>query len=130
MLLRLMTVYLSVSLLAGSMGVSVFRHTCHLFGVSETTFFEAKHCCDDASDDSGLTVGLDCCSVTVDYQELSVQSTEVTNDVKIVMAAVLPVFTGIEYGSLSVDSPDFLLPENHAPPLVRDLPVLFQSFLI
>lgn len=58
----ILSYYLSISLLAATLYVPVFVHTCHLFAVTETTLYEAQKCCDPAPSGEER-VSFNCCSI-------------------------------------------------------------------
>jgi hypothetical protein len=69
MLKSLLSLLLSLTILFGSMGISVYKHTCKLFNQTETTFFQPKPCCESAND-KGLAIDVTCCSSEVSQFEI------------------------------------------------------------
>lgn len=69
MLKSLLSLLLSLTILFGSMGISVYKHTCKLFNQTETTFFQPKPCCESAND-KGLAIDVPCCSSEVSQFEI------------------------------------------------------------
>lgn len=69
MLKSLLSLLLSLTILCGSMGISVYKHTCKLFNQTETTFFQPKLCCESAND-KGLAIDIPCCSSEVSQFEI------------------------------------------------------------
>ena len=50
MLKSLLSLLLSLIILFGSTGISVYKHTCQLFNQTETTFFQPESCCESTND--------------------------------------------------------------------------------
>lgn len=69
MLKSLLSLLLSLTILFGSMGLSVYKHTCNLFNQTETTFFQPKPCCESANN-KGLAIDVNCCSSEVSQFEI------------------------------------------------------------
>ena len=69
MIKSLLSLLLSLSILFGAMGISVYKHTCKLFNQTETTFFQPKPCCESAND-KGLAIDVPCCSSEVSQFEI------------------------------------------------------------
>ena len=69
MLKSLLSLLLSLTILFGSMGISVYKHTCKLFNQTETTFFHPKPCC-ESENDKGLAIDVPCCSSEVSQFEI------------------------------------------------------------
>jgi hypothetical protein len=70
MIKSLLSLLLSLTILFGSMGISVYKHTCKLFNQTETTFFQPKLCCESAND-KGLAIDVPCCSSEVSQFEIT-----------------------------------------------------------
>lgn len=71
MIKSLLSLLLSLTILFGSMGASVYTHTCKLFNQTETTFFQPKPCC-ESENDKGLAINVPCCSSEVSQFEIPV----------------------------------------------------------
>jgi hypothetical protein len=69
MIKSLLSLLLSLTILFGAMGISVYKHTCKLFNQTETTFFQPKPCCESAND-KGLAIDIPCCSSEVSHFEI------------------------------------------------------------
>ena len=69
MLKSLLSLLLSLTILFGSIGISVYKHTCKLFNQTETTFFQPKPCCESANN-KGLAIDVNCCSSEVSQFEI------------------------------------------------------------
>jgi hypothetical protein len=69
MLKSLLSLLLSLTILFGSMGISVYKHTCKLFNQTETSFFQPKTCCESVND-NGLAIDVPCCSSEVSQFEI------------------------------------------------------------
>ena len=71
---KLITYYLSLSLLLGSIGVNVFTHVCHLFDVTETSLFTLDKCCDPIDTGNETTIDFSCCSIDHDHYQLEIET--------------------------------------------------------
>mgnify|MGYP000745848912 CR=1 FL=1 len=73
MLKKLISYHLIATILLGTIGISIFTHTCHLFNVTESTIYQAKACCGDFEDKNQI-IDVNCCSLEVDHYKLSVET--------------------------------------------------------
>ncbi len=71
MLKSLLSLLLSLTILFGSTGISVYKHTCQLFNQTETTFFQPESCCENTND-KDLAIDVPCCSSEFSQFEIPV----------------------------------------------------------
>ena len=57
----LLSLLLSFNILFGSLGLSIYKHTCKFFNQTERTFFVPKSCCENKND-GDISVNVPCCS--------------------------------------------------------------------
>ena len=72
---RVISGVLLTILLAVTVGVPVFKHTCHVFDRSELSVLDQDSCCDPFSNERPAQVDVKCCSIEVfdtsfDYETL------------------------------------------------------------
>ena len=72
---RVISGLLLTILLAVTVGVPVFKHTCHVFDRSELSVLDQDSCCDPFSNDLTAQIDVKCCSLEVfdtslDYETL------------------------------------------------------------
>ena len=60
----LLSLLLSLNILFGSLGVSIYKHTCKVLNQTETTFFHHKSCC-ESTNNKNLSIDVPCCSFQV-----------------------------------------------------------------
>ena len=65
---KIISVYLSLSLLAGSVGIHIYTHTCHLFDTRDHSLVASEECCSSDSESSSLE--WKCCSVELNSYEI------------------------------------------------------------
>tara|TARA_A100000164_G_scaffold213721_1_gene189427 strand:- start:144 stop:533 length:390 start_codon:yes stop_codon:yes gene_type:complete len=65
----LLSLLLSLNILFGSLGVSIYKHTCKVFNQTETSFFHPKSCC-ETTNDKNLSIDVSCCSSQVTRFEI------------------------------------------------------------
>jgi hypothetical protein len=65
----LLSLLLTFNILFGSLGLSIYKHTCRIFNQTETTFFEPKSCCESAND-GDISINVPCCSFKVTQFEI------------------------------------------------------------
>ncbi len=58
---KVFSIWLGIQILVGSAGVTVFLHTCHLFGQTDISFQKLIPCCDEEPNE-GETIDFNCCS--------------------------------------------------------------------
>lgn len=78
MLKKLLTYGLILSLLAATLYVPVFVHTCYLFDVTKTSIFTQVKCCDSSQSDHHERLTFGCCSLEVKTLKAEITS-QLTN---------------------------------------------------
>ena len=72
---RIISGLLLTILLAVTVGLPVFKHTCHVFDRTELSVLDQDSCCDPFSNDRTAQIDIKCCSLEVfdtsfDYETL------------------------------------------------------------
>ena len=57
----LFSLLLSINILFGSLGLTIYKHTCGIFNQTERTFFVPKPCC-ESKNDGDISINVSCCS--------------------------------------------------------------------
>ncbi len=65
----LLSLLLTFNILLGSLGLSIYKHTCKISNQTETTIFEPKSCC-ESKNDGDISINGPCCSFEVRQFEI------------------------------------------------------------
>jgi hypothetical protein len=129
MMRKLFSGILVVIILVVTVGVPIYRHTCHVFDRSELSLLTQKQCCDPGDRENGPAIDFKCCSLehfetALDYETLVDKS---GFNVVLFTPAVLEILN-IEADVITIAQP---LPESRPPPLAnRDILYAYQIYLI
>ncbi|MGI8891855.1 MAG: hypothetical protein ACR2GN_00205 [Bacteroidia bacterium] len=133
----LTSLFLIVTLLTSTIGISMYQHICNAGGKIERSFSNDFGCCGTEDDDGCMapvsattTFAQNCCSLALNYLKTDLISVikEVTADWNYVPVATLP-FSNHTF--ITAENKAVWLFENDtSPPSGRDILVQIQSFLI
>lgn len=124
-----LSIVLSLFVLAGSIHLPVYKHTCHLFDKSEIAILLKKDCCYPGESTREQSVDFKCCSL--DELDTSI-TVETTLDVKTEFYfSALPIEIN-DYKTVSkTNTIDEDLPVLRPPPLAnREIHNLYQTYRI
>ena len=128
MLKSLLSLLLSLTILFGSMGLSVYKHTCNLFNQTETTFFQPKPCCESANN-KGLAIDVNCCSSEV--SQFEIPTAALSLDIDLTQFISLSAIKESAHPTSTIG--EYLLPTKQPiqiPPLVEEDPQSWNQVYI
>ena len=128
MLKSLLSLLLSLTILFGSMSISVYKHTCKLFNQTETTFFQPKACCESAND-KGSAIDAPCCSSEV--LQLKIPSAALSLDIDSTQFMSLSAIKRPVYPANAVGASLLLIKQPiQIPPLIEEDPQSWNQIYI
>ena len=128
MMRKIVSSVLLVILLAVTIGLPVYRHTCHVFDRSEVSLASQDQCCPSNTSGEEAILDFKCCSLehidtALDYESLL---SEFATELPVFIAPASVVINQVSFTELASAE----LPVLRPPPANRELLNLIQVYLI